>query len=36
MNLAGGLVLHHQHAGTMKVRPDQKMVVMRDWRRRRD
>jgi len=29
---AGGLVhLITEHAGTMKVRPDQKMVVMRDW-----
>ena len=29
---AGGLVkLIAEHAGTMKVRPDQKVVVMRDW-----
>jgi len=29
---AGGLVrLITEHAGTMKVRPDQKVVVMRDW-----
>jgi len=29
---AGALVkLIAEHAGTMKVRPDQKLVVMRDW-----
>ena len=29
---AGGLVrLIHEHAGTMKVRPDQTVVVMREW-----
>ena len=29
---AGGLVhLITEHSGTMKVRPDQKVVVMRDW-----
>jgi transcription-repair coupling factor (superfamily II helicase) len=30
-NAAGLVHLIAEHAGTMKVRPDQKVVVMRDW-----